>query len=44
MCVCFIEQAEFQQKAVQTGKVTFISQKEKPEDHVLDRTLVEGQV
>lgn len=44
MCVCVIEQGEFQQKAVQAGKLTFVSQKEKAEGHFLDRALVEGQV
>lgn len=28
MCVRLIEQAEFQQKAMQTGKLLFVSQKE----------------
>lgn len=28
MCMQLIEQAEFQQKAMQTGKVMFVSQKE----------------
>lgn len=42
--MCIIEQAEFQQKAAQAGKVTFVSQKENQKTTFLDRVLVEGQV
>lgn len=42
--MCLQEQAEFQQKTAQTGKVAFVKSERKTGDNLLNRMLVEGQV